>query len=144
MADYCLEEEVDLLSSYFCLNGESCHVISKNLISITMKLLVNDTQGITLEDTNLDSTLSLSFELPPEYPLVNPNVSVQCSHLGFTRNLASSISDMLNDEARTLIGMFIYKLWYLLKISGIILSYPLADCFKLRAYLASRCLCSNS
>ena len=106
MADYCLEEEVDLLSSYFCLNGESCHVISKNLISITMKLLVNDTQGITLEDTNLDSTLSLSFELPPEYPLINPNVSVQCSHLGFTRNLASSISDMLNDEARTLIGMF--------------------------------------
>ena len=102
MADYCLEEEVDLLSSYFCLNGESCHVISKNLISITMKLLVHD----TLEDANLDSTLSLSFELPTEYPLVKPNVSVQCSHLGFTRNLASSISDLLNDEARTLIGMF--------------------------------------
>ena len=140
MADYCLEEEVDLLSSYFCLNGESCHVISKNLISITMKLLVHDTQ---------DTTLSLSFELPTEYPLVHPNVSVQCSHLGFTRNLASSISDMLNDEARTLIGMFFYKLWYLklqdhLKISRIILSYPLADYFKLRACLAGRCLCSNS
>ena len=122
MADYCLEEEVDLLSSYFCLNGESCHVISKNLISITMKLLVQDTQ---------DSTLSLSFELPPEYPYVNPNVSIQCSHQCFTRNLASSISDLLNDEARTLIGMLfvLYIKVAILGITRIILSCPMVDFF---------------
>ena len=139
----CLDEEVNLLVSYFCLNGESCHVISKNLISIRMKLLEHDladdsvknqgttlgntqgkplgtTQGITqgtkqgitqgtkqgiTQGTTLDSTLSLSFDLPPDYPLVNPNVSVQCSHPGFTRSLASSISELLRDEAQTLIGM---------------------------------------
>ena len=147
----CLDEEVNLLASYFCLNGESCHVISKNLISITMKLLDHDladdsvknqgttlgntqgkplgttqgiTQGTTLgttqgtkqgitqgtkqgitQGTTLDSTLSLSFDLHPDYPLVNPNVSVQCSHPGFTRSLASSISELLKNEALTLIGM---------------------------------------
>ena len=116
----CIEEEVNLLDSYFCLNGELCHVISKHLISIRMKLLDHDlaaddavknqcTQSTpqgTTQDTTQGTTLSLSFDLPPDYPLVNPSVSVQCSHPGFTRSLAMIISDLLKDEALTLIGMY--------------------------------------
>ena len=36
------------------------------------------------------------------------------------------------------------KLPDLLKISQIILSCPLADCFEFRAFLARRCLCSQN
>ena len=104
----CIEEEVNLLDSYFCLNGELCHVISKHLISIRMKLLDHDLDAVKNQCTTLGTTqgttLSLSFDLPADYPLVNPSVSVQCSHPGFTRSLATIISDLLKDEALTLIG----------------------------------------
>ena len=56
---------------------------------------------------NESTTLCLSFEISPDYPLVVPSVSVQCSHRKFTRNLALKVKDFINEEALSIIGMFV-------------------------------------
>ena len=60
-------------------------------------------------------------------------------------------SSQLNEETRVYVLMHIYhqrrkwlKLPDLLKISQIILSYPLADCIEFSACLAGGCMCSQN
>ena len=109
--DSVFHDEFDLLASIFCLDGESCDVkttFPNPVISVTQRVgqirLDNYDHDLAV-DKNNESTLCLSFELSPEYPFEIPsNISVQCSNIAFTRSSTSNVSDLLKDEAQTLIG----------------------------------------
>lgn len=109
-----LEEELELLASVFCLDNESCDIktiFPNHVISVTQRVNAEDKRLNSIDHDNLaainknESTLlCLSFELPPEYPLMCPSVSVHCNAQGFTRSLALKVSEYIKEEALALIG----------------------------------------
>lgn len=82
------EEEIELLSSVFCLNGESCRLISKEpciLIQVT----------ISFES----SIFSISFELDSRYPCsAPPSISILCQQL--SRNASHALANRLRESAQ--------------------------------------------
>lgn len=112
-------EEFGLLVSVFCLDGESCDIkttFPNHVISVTQRVvsddldhdcccLDNNDHDLAVNKNESTTTVYVSFDLPPDYPLVCPShISIRCSHSGFTRNSASKISDLLKNEALALIG----------------------------------------
>lgn len=82
------EEEIELLSSVFCLNGESCRLIAKEpciLIQVTISIK--------------SSIFSISFELDSRYPnSAPPSISILCQQL--SRNASHALANRLRESAQ--------------------------------------------
>ena len=95
-----VDEELELLSSMFSLNGESC-----NLMARVPHMLIEVTQRAKSDQPS--RMFKLTFELKDDYPSNAPYVSIDTTENAmFTRNESKHIASELTLHATTLQGNF--------------------------------------
>ena len=92
-----VDEELELLSAFFGLNGESCQLTAR-----TPRTIIEVTQLLKGAATSCKTTFEIDTQNYPEHNA--PNISISCSDARFSRSDALRVTEKLSSDAEALIG----------------------------------------